>query len=112
MTEGVDERGVPIHHDPGCTASAAGQQPLATAGDDPGRDRVREALESYVADPDGAGATILLSTLEPVVGRDAAYKALGMKPPKPGLVYCCATLGWVTPHEAAEHRYESGFGMD
>ena len=85
---------------------------LAAADTDPGNDRVRDALESYVAGPDGIGATILLNSLQAVVGPDAAYEALGMEPPMPGLVYCCATLGWVTPAEAAEHSYDSGFGMD
>ena len=85
---------------------------LAKAGTNPGNDRVRDALESYIADPDGVGATVLLEALQGVVGRDSAYEALEMTPPTTGLVYCCATLGWVAPAEAAEHSYDSSFGMD
>jgi hypothetical protein len=35
-----------------------------------------------------------------------------MKPPEPGLVDCCGPMGWVTPAERDEHRYDSSFGWD
>jgi hypothetical protein len=28
-------------------------------------------------------------------------------PPRKGLVYCCATLGWVTPAVAFDHQWET-----
>jgi hypothetical protein len=82
---------------------------LAAAGSGPANDRVRAALEAYVADPDGPGATILLVYLEDVVGDQAALDALGMTPPEPGLVFC-GSMGLVTPAERDEHRYDSSFG--
>src|SRR5262245_40319359 len=75
-------------------------------------DRAREAFDAYVANPDDANATILHDRLVSAIGGEAARAALGMKPPKPGLVYCCVTIGWVTPAEAAEHRYDAYFGWD
>ena len=84
----------------------------ALAGVDPATAAsVRAALADYTPG-DGVGALILLSELEQAVGETAAYAALDLDPPKPGLVYCCPTLGWVTPFERGEHQYESSFGMD
>jgi hypothetical protein len=85
---------------------------LAKAGSFPANDRVRAALDDYIRDPDGVGALILMGALESVVGESAARDALDMKPPQPGLVYCCPTMGWVTPRERDEHRYDSSFGWD
>ncbi len=72
----------------------------------------RKALDGYLAVPDPAGATILLAAMTDAVGDQAAYVALDMKPPRPGLVYCCATMGWVTPAKRDAHAYDYSFGWD
>jgi hypothetical protein len=73
--------------------------------------RVREVLADYTPG-DRAGAVILLATLEVGIGEQAALAALGMHPPRPGLVYCCATKGWVTPAERFDHVWDSYSGTD
>jgi len=72
----------------------------------------RDALSSYLADPDPVGALILLNAMTAAVGPDRAYAALDFLPPTPGLVYCCPTMGWVTREQAADHSYDSSFGWD
>ena len=73
--------------------------------------RVRETLADYEPG-DGAGAVILLATLQIAIGEDAALAALGMHPPRPGLVYCCGSEGWVTPAERFDHVWDSYSGTD
>jgi hypothetical protein len=37
---------------------------------------------------------------------------LRMKPPQKGLVWCCSAIGWVTPQERADHRWDAYSDMD
>ena len=50
--------------------------------------------------------------LEMAVGEDAALAALDMHPPRPGLVWCCTSEGWVTPAEKFDHVWDSYSGVD
>jgi hypothetical protein len=85
---------------------------LAAAGTGPKNDDMRDALDDYIRRPDPAGAVILLHFLTQAIGEDRAYVALDFLPPAPGLVWCCGSMGWVTPAERAEHQYDSSFGWD
>ena len=44
------------------------------------------------------------------MGEKAAHVALDLKPPRPGLVYCCPSMGWVTPHERGAHVMDDDYG--
>ena len=84
----------------------------ALAGVDPARAAgVRAALADYMPG-DRDGLMSLMFQLELVVGDDAALAALDMHPPKRGLVWCCTSLGWVTPTERFDHRWDAYSGMD
>jgi len=86
---------------------------IAAAGSDLPSDRVRHALDAYIADPGSAGAVILLSALTDAVGDRAAHIALGLKvPSRKDLVYCCTTEGWTTPAKRDAHVYDYSFGWD
>ena len=71
--------------------------------------RARKALADYTPG-DGTGALILMFQLEQAVGEKAAHAALDLKPPRPGLVYCCPSMGWVTPHERGAHIRDDDYG--
>jgi hypothetical protein len=84
----------------------------ALAGaDSPAADLVRETLAEYTPG-ETAGALILLVRLQMAIGEDAALALLGMHAPRPGLVWCCAGEGWVTPAERFDHVWDSYSGAD
>src|SRR3954451_10366513 len=70
-------------------------------------DGTRERMAGYVADPGTYDAEELRIWLTLAVGDKTAHDVLGMKPPRPGLVYCCRSLGWVTPAEWYDHVWDS-----
>ena len=84
---------------------------IEAALEEPGhRDLVphaREALAAYVADPGDHTRDALLVWLENIFGEPRALDLLGMKPPRRGLVWCCSTIGWVTPSEKFDHRWDA-----
>lgn len=73
----------------------------------PGVDQAWEALEDYVADRSRANRDDLLYWLTAVLDDAQAMDLLGTKPPRKGLVYCCPGIGWVTPQERADHRWDT-----
>ena len=72
--------------------------------------RARHALASY--DGTSSKRDDLLFWLSAVFGDNRATELLEMKPPRKGLVYCCSTIGWVTPAQRYEHRWDAYSGMD
>jgi hypothetical protein len=76
-----------------------------------GKDVALRALDSYVANPRPLTLDMLAISLQTVLGDRAANAAMGMTPPRPGLVWCCDRLGWVTPAERFDHRWDAYSGM-
>jgi hypothetical protein len=72
----------------------------------------RRALAAYIANPSRDRKDSLLTWLESVVGEAQAMDLLGIKPPRKGLVYCCSTIGWVTPARRFDHRWDAYSGMN
>src|SRR4051812_24732379 len=58
-------------------------------------DGTRERIAAYAADPATYGPEELRTWLALAVGADAAHEVLRLKAPRPGLVYCCSSQGWV-----------------
>ena len=74
--------------------------------------QARSALAEYEAHRTAYYKDNLLVALSLTVGDDQAMDLLRMKPPHKGLVWCCSAIGWVTPQERADHRWDAYSDMD
>ena len=69
--------------------------------------QARTALAEYEADRTVYHKDNLLTALTPLMSEQDALALLGIKPPRKGLVWCCSTIGWVTPQERFDHRWDA-----
>ena len=84
----------------------------STQATDASKASVRRVMDGFLADPSSFDRDFLLAMLGAAVGQEAALDALRMKPPRPGLVWCCSTLGWVMPRVKFDHVWDTYSGID